>query len=108
MIKIEKGDNQTYQFSLKTESGSTILKSIPYGSKGKIRTVVSSLNPSLKESLFSFERKTDHNGKFLFNLKDRKGNIIGNSQLYGSEAGMENGIQNTRDSLANIPNWEQL
>ncbi|NJB69677.1 hypothetical protein GGR42_000139 [Saonia flava] len=108
MIKIEKEENHTYRFSLKTESGNTILKSVPFNSKGEVESTLAGLNPKLKQSPSVFERKTNHNGKFLFNLKDKKGNLIGSSQLYNSEAGMENGIKNIKNSLAKIADWKKL
>ena len=43
-----------------------------------------------------FERKTAKNGKFHFNLKAGNGQIIGSSQMYASEAGMENGIESVK------------
>jgi uncharacterized protein len=39
-----------------------------------------------------YERKTSANGKDYFNLKAANGQVIGNSELYESTAGMENGI----------------
>ncbi|MBU3024629.1 YegP family protein [Zobellia galactanivorans] len=47
----------------------------------------------------NFERKTNHDGQFLFYLKDANGQILGHSLPYGSEAGMENGIKNLINSL---------
>ncbi len=50
-----------------------------------------------------FERKTDYNGKFLFILKNSEGKVLGNSMLYNSEAGMENGIKNLKTSISLLP-----
>lgn len=107
MIEIKKDKDDTYCFSVKTINGSILLNSVPFPDKEEIRKTFLDLDPIAQHENI-FERKTNHNGKFLFNLKDRKGNVIGSSQLYSSEAGMENGIKNTKNSLANIPNWEQL
>jgi len=52
----------------------------------------------LKENS-NFERKTNHKGEFQFSLKDSDGKIIGHSQNYNSEAGMENGIKNLRSTI---------
>ena len=51
-----------------------------------------------------FERKTNHSGQFLFNLKDNDGNLIGQSQFYDSEMGMENGIKNLQNRLEELKN----
>ncbi|HAI37493.1 MAG TPA: hypothetical protein DCM40_04830, partial [Maribacter sp.] len=46
-----------------------------------------------------FERRTNTDGKFLVELKNSTGKIVGSSGLYTSEAGMENGILNITNSL---------
>nr|WP_245224787.1 YegP family protein [Pseudozobellia sp. WGM2] len=46
-----------------------------------------------------FERKTNNTGQFFFNLNDDKANLIGTSQLYDSEMGMENGIKNLTNRI---------
>ena len=56
----------------------------------------------------NFERKTNLQGRFLFNLKDDDGNLIGSSQLYDSEAGMENGINNLQNRLAFMKELDTL
>ena len=107
MIKINKDDNNTYNFSLNTTSGNALFYSVGFSSEEEIKNVVSGLNRFDKQH-YIFERKTDHNGNFLFNLKDRKGQLIGNSQLYGSEAGMENGIKNLKKSIATLNKSDDL
>ena len=107
MIKINKKDNSTYNFSLNTTNGNTLFYSVAFASKEEIRNVVSSLDQLDKEH-YIFERKTDHDGNFLFNLKNKKGQLIGNSQLYGSEAGMENGIKNLQKRIATLNKSDYL
>ncbi len=107
MIKINKEENNTYNFSLNTTSGNALLYSVGFSSKEEIKNVVSGLH-MLDKQQYKFERRTDHNGNFLFNLKDKKGQLIGNSQLYGSEAGMENGIKNLKKRIATLKNSESL
>ncbi len=99
MIEIQKGDNNTFQFQLKTADGQTLLESVDFQSKEEVEKTVKQLQP-LALSQNTIERKTNYNGNFLFNLKDDKGNIIGNSLLYDSEAGMENGISNMKRRIA--------
>ncbi len=101
MIEIHQDKDNSYRFSLKTKSGHTLLNSVTFLSKSEVNKVIADLNTLLDEQSI-FERKTDHSGKFLFNLKDRDGKIIGNSLLYGSEAGMENGIKNIKNRIASI------
>ena len=103
MIEIKKANNDTYLFYLKTSDGQTLLESISFESKDEIETTVSELSP-LADSHGTIERKTNYKGDFLFNLKDKSGRIIGNSQLYSSEAGMENGIRNLKRRIASLTN----
>ena len=98
MIEIKKTKSADFQFIIKSESGKTLLESIPFSDKealDKTLTVLSS-------PIILFERKTNFEGKFLFNLKDQKGQTVGSSGLYSSEAGMENGIKNLKANLKDI------
>ena len=44
MIKINKEDNNTYNFSLNTTNGNVLFYSVGFSSKEEINNVVSSLN----------------------------------------------------------------
>lgn len=107
MIEIKKGKNKTYQFKLKTSDGITLLNSVDFESEEEVKRTLESLNPILERQSV-FERRTDHEGNFLFNLKDLSGKVIGKSLSYGSEAGMENGIKNLKKSIANISKGSSL
>lgn len=100
LLDINKENDNTYHFSLRAKNGGVILNSVAFKSKEEIQKTFSEFT-SLSDTA-NFERKTNHNGKFLFSLKTKAGIIIGNSQLYNSEAGMENGIKNTKNSLDTI------
>ncbi len=107
MIEIEKRKHNTYRFKLKTSDGNTLLESVDFDSEDDIKRTVKNLGPLLdKQSVF--ERRTDHEGKFLFKLKDLHGKVIGSSQRYGSEAGMENGIKNLKNRIAMISDSRTL
>lgn len=97
MIEVSKIDNDRYRFTMKSETGQTLLESIPFEDKETLDTTLKELKTSA--TLKRFERKTNFEGKFLFNLKNEQGRIIGNSGLYTSEAGMENGIKNLKKIL---------
>ncbi|MDC6351653.1 YegP family protein [Zeaxanthinibacter sp. PT1] len=107
MIKIEKNKEKQYQFTLRTNSGSVLLNSVPYRDKETILRTVEML-PSLIDDHMVFERKTNHNGKFIFYLKDVNGKLIGTSQEYLSESGLENGIKNIRKTLDGMTDHSQL
>lgn len=103
MIEIKKEGDRAYHFCLKSDEGNTLLKSIDFPNREELNGVLAQLH-SLIEDHVVVERQTNHSGKFLFQLKDLKGKIIGKSQLYGSEAGMENGIKNLRNRIAALNN----
>jgi uncharacterized protein YegP (UPF0339 family) len=107
MIEIHKKKEKTFNFLIKTETGNTLLNSIVYDNKTKAEEAVANLK-KLKTPQIHFERKTNHNGKFLFSLKNRNGSLIGNSQPYQSEAGMENGIKNMVNRINSLSDLNQL
>ena len=102
MLEIKKESDTSYTFSLQSESGQTLLNSVPYGNREDIDKTIAHLKVLIGQSSV-FERKTDYNGKFLFTMKNSEGKIIGRSMLYSSEAGMENGIKNLKTSIALLP-----
>ncbi len=99
MIDIKKEKNNLYRFFVTSEEGNALLQSVTFDTEKELKTTVKKLYPlSKKPSVF--ERKTNHNGKFHFTLKDASGIVIGTSNTYTSEAGMENGITNVRKRIA--------
>lgn len=101
MIEIHTDIDNGYRFSLKTESGHCILNSEKFLNISQIDKVVLKLS-STPLTRDHFERKTNTEGKFLFSLKDDAGFIIGHSNPYDSEAGMENGIKNLRENIKSL------
>ncbi|MGI9551018.1 MAG: YegP family protein [Aurantibacter sp.] len=101
MIEISQQEDNTYKFYIKTESGQLLLTSRGVKSMDKIEQMTDLLKGSDKMRLL-FERKTNHQGKFLFNIKDKNGQLLGTSELYNSEAGMENGIKNLKIRIATL------
>jgi len=99
VVEIVKEINGKYSFRAKSKSGGLLLRSIDFIDENEINQTLSELN---QKGLFSFERKTKTSGKFQFNLKDANGRVIGYSNLYTSEAGMENGIKNLTKSISAI------
>lgn len=98
MIEIVKEGSNAFCFYLKTSDGNTLLKSITFDNREELDDTVGQLY-SLVNDHSVFERKTNHQGKFLFQLRNIHGKILGSSQLYHSEAGMENGIKNLRNII---------
>ena len=106
MIEV-KEQNDTYYFIVKAESGHSLLNSVPFSNKEELKQSIRDLNAS-KDVLKAFERKTNHEGKFLFNVKNTDGKLVGSSGLYSSEAGMENGIKNFKARITLLASHGEL
>ncbi len=100
MIEIKKTKSKEFEFFVKSESGKVLMQSIPFMDELSVNQTVDMLTKTVSP-IRSFERKTNFNGQFLFELKNKEGKIIGSSGLYRSEAGMENGIKNLNNQLKN-------
>ncbi len=102
MIEIKKINSESFEFLVKSETGNVLLTSIPFSDEHLATETVGILSGTVSP-IKSFERKTNNNGQFLFELKNKQGKTIGSSGLYRSEAGMENGIKNLNNRLQNKP-----
>ncbi|GAB1308797.1 YegP family protein [Urechidicola sp. KH5] len=91
----QKESGESFHFVLKAKNGQVILSSQSYASKaGALNGAESVKKNGTNDDLF--ERKIAKNGKFYFNLKATNGQIIGTSQMYSGESGMENGISSIK------------
>ena len=83
-------DGQTF-FHLKASNGQIILVSEMYKAKESALNGIESVR---KNALLAgrFEKLTSKNGKFYFTLKAANSQVIGNSEMYESEASRDNGI----------------
>ncbi|MAN59896.1 MAG: hypothetical protein CMC08_08705 [Flavobacteriaceae bacterium] len=101
MFELKQKDS-TYHFNLKASNGQVILSSEVYNTKAAAKNGIESVKKNAREEA-RYERKTAKNGKFHFNLKATNGQIIGSSQMYASESGMNNGIESV---MKNAPGAE--
>jgi uncharacterized protein YegP (UPF0339 family) len=90
MFELKKSGDK-YHFVLKSGNGQVILSSQMYASKSGAMNGIASVQKNCGDDK-CFEKKTAKNGKFHFNIKSSNGQIIGSSQMYAAEAGMNNGI----------------
>lgn len=97
MVDIFKEAEGAYRFRVISQSGQVVFNSSVFPDKQKIRSVIKSYSGLLTKPGV-VERRTNHQGKFLFCLKN-KGGVVGKSTLYESEAGMENAIKNFQTLL---------
>ncbi|MBB4805416.1 uncharacterized protein YegP (UPF0339 family) [Chryseobacterium defluvii] len=92
---ISKRTNDDFQFNLKAGNGQVILTSQGYGSRSACENGIESVRTN-SGSDSNFERKTASDDRCYFNLKAGNGQVIGTSQMYESENGMENGIESVK------------
>ena len=97
MFELKNTDGSGYHFTLKAKNGQVILSSEVYNSKSAAENGINSVKKNAPED-GRYERKTAKNGKFYFNLKASNGQVIGSSQMYSSESGMENGINSVKEN----------
>ena len=81
-----------FRFNLKAGNGQIILSSEGYTTRAACDNGIESVRKNSQDDS-KFERLTSSNGKPYFNLKAGNGQVIGKSQMYADESGMENGIQ---------------
>lgn len=99
---ISKRTNGDFQFNLKAGNGQVILTSQGYSTKLSCENGIGSVKTNSQEDS-KFERNTANDGRSYFNLKAGNGQIIGTSQMYESDNGMENGIESVKNNAPHAP-----
>lgn len=97
MLEIKKIKGQ-FRFVIKSKEGLPLVESVYFDQRKDLDTCLDEIRGRLR-SPGCFERRTRHSGHFQFALRGPSGKILGESSLYHSEAGMENGIKNTLNSF---------
>lgn len=97
---INRATNGKHYFNLKADNFQIILTSQMFSSKPACFNGIESVrNNCIDDS--RYERKQSVNNKHYFVLKASNGQIIGNSEMYASKAGMENGIESVKKNGKN-------
>lgn len=99
--------NGEFQFNLKAGNGQVILASEGYSSKAACMNGIESVRKNSQDEE-RFEKNTSKNGKAFFNLKASNGQIIGNSEMYESEAARDNGIASVMKNAADAEIVEEI
>ncbi|SHI48252.1 YegP family protein [Aquimarina spongiae] len=97
MFELKNKEGASYHFTLKAKNGQVILSSEVYNSKAAAENGIASVQKNASDD-GRYERKTAKDGRFFFNLKAGNGQVIGSSQMYSSESGMENGINSVKEN----------
>lgn len=104
LFKSEK--NNQFYFNLKAGNHETILASEGYTTKAAAINGIESVQTNSQFDS-KFDRLTAKNGQFYFNLKASNGQVIGTSEIYKSQSGMENGIESVKKNApsAEVKEW---
>ncbi len=84
-----------FRFNLKAGNGQTILASEDYKARPSCLSGIESVRKNSQDDS-KFDRLKSKSGQSYFNLKATNGQIIGSSEMYESESGMENGIASVK------------
>jgi uncharacterized protein YegP (UPF0339 family) len=87
-------DGQTY-FTLVAGNGEPILSSEMYKARASAENGIESVRKNSQRE-GAFELKTATNGKAYFVLKATNGQVVGQSQMYASEASAKGGIESVQ------------
>src|SRR5689334_2285565 len=94
-FEIFTGTNGQHYFRLKAGNGEKILGSEGYTTKTACQNGVESVKTNAPKDE-RYEKKTSTNGKHFFVLKATNGQVIGQSEMYESASGRDNGIESVK------------
>lgn len=93
---VSRRSNGEYQFSLCASNGQNILASEGYSSRDACLNGIESVRKNAVDPA-RFEARTASDGRPYFVLKAGNHQVIGQSQMYASEASRDNGIESVRN-----------
>lgn len=94
---ISRRSNGEFQFCLCASNGQTILTSEGYSSRDACMNGVESVRKNAPDP-GRFESREASDGRPYFVLKAANHQIIGQSQMYASDAARDNGIESVRNN----------
>ncbi|MCP5205244.1 MAG: YegP family protein [Pseudomonadales bacterium] len=92
---LKKSPSGKFMFNLKAGNNQVILTSELYESKSAAQNGIKSVKKNAVSDA-RYERKASSKGQPYFVLKATNGEIIGKSEMYTSNSGMENGIASVK------------
>lgn len=93
--ELKKAKNGEFFFNLVAGNGQNILKSEMYKSRSAAENGIASVQANCGDDA-RYECKVSGNGKAYFVLKAKNHQVIGQSQMYESESGCENGMKSVK------------
>jgi uncharacterized protein len=94
-FQVKTGKDGQYYFNLTAKNGQVILSSEGYKAKESCENGIASVKKNSQDDK-RFERKTAKDGSPYFSLNATNGQEIGRSEMYKSQASMENGISSVK------------
>ena len=96
-FEITKAKDGDFHFHLKAPNGDIILTSQMYKAKSSAKNGVVSVKKNATEDK-RYERKENHAGHAMFNLRAGNHEVVGTSQGYSSHEAREHGITSVKKS----------
>jgi len=94
-FELNKNDKGQFSFVLKAGNDQVILRSEQYETRGAAQNGIASVQANSPLDA-RYEKKSATDGRPYFNLKAGNHQIIGTSQMYGSEAARDDGIASVK------------
>jgi uncharacterized protein YegP (UPF0339 family) len=94
---LKKASNEQFHFNLLAGNGEIILSSEQYKAKQSALDGIESVRRNSQRE-GAFEIKAAAGGKFHFVLKATNGQVVGQSQMYASEAGAKAGTESVKNN----------
>lgn len=94
-FELKQAKNGDFHFNLLASNGQIILTSEMYKSRASAENGIASVKKNAADDA-RFERLTSTSGKPYFTLKAANHQIIGQGQMYESEASRDNGIESVK------------
>lgn len=96
---LKQSDSGKFMFNLLAGNGQVVLTSELYESKSAAQNGIASVQSNCLDD-DCFDRNMSKSDQPYFNLKAKNGQVIGKSEMYSSEAAMENGIESVKTNGA--------
>ncbi len=95
VFEIKKARDGQFYFNLKASNGEIILTSEMYKQKASAQNGIASVQKNSGDDT-KYSRLKSKNGKVYFTLKAANYQVIGNSEMYNSEAARDSGIESVK------------
>ena len=96
MFHIEKDQNDQFVFYLKSDKKHTIATSKTFAKIEEVKNTIKYIAENTNLDRI-YERKTNKQGQFYFNILNVRLQTTAQSQYYNSKAGLENGIKAAKE-----------